>query len=58
VHAKSGTIAGTKNYAGYIELPDGQQWTFAILINSATGKMRNVQPVIEKYLLDVYRRNK
>jgi len=58
VHAKSGTIAGTKNYAGYIELPDGERWAFAVLVNSATGKTRNVQHVIEKYLLDVYQRNK
>ena len=58
VHAKSGTIGGTKNYAGYIDLPDGRRWAFAVMINAATGRMRTVQPVIEKYLLDVYRRNK
>ena len=57
VHAKSGTIGGTKNYAGYIEMPDGDMWAFAILINCATGKTRNIGYVIEKYLLDVYRAN-
>lgn len=58
IHAKSGTIAGTKNFAGYINLPNGEQWVFAILINSAPGKARNIQNVIQKYLLDVYQANK
>lgn len=54
IHAKSGTIAGTKNFAGYIEMPNGDTWVFAILINSAPGKARNIQTVIQQYLLDVY----
>ena len=54
IHAKSGTIAGTKNFAGYIDLPTGDTWVFAILINSAPGKAKNIQSVIQKYLLDVY----
>ncbi len=55
VHAKSGTIGGTKNYAGYICLPNGDMWTFAVLVNSASGKTKNVQHLIEKYLLNLYR---
>ena len=55
IHAKSGTIAGTKNFAGYIDLPNGDRWVFAILINSAPGKAKNIQRVIQQYLLDVYR---
>ena len=58
IHAKSGTIAGTKNFAGYIDMPNGDKWVFAVLINSAPGKARNIQTVIEKYLLDVYKANK
>ena len=58
IHAKSGTIAGTKNFAGYIDMPNGDTWVFAILINSAPGKAKNVQHVIQQYLLDVYRANK
>ena len=54
IHAKSGTIAGTKNFAGYIDMPNGDTWVFAVLINSAPGKAKNVQTVIQKYLLDVY----
>jgi D-alanyl-D-alanine carboxypeptidase/D-alanyl-D-alanine-endopeptidase (penicillin-binding protein 4) len=57
VYAKSGTIGGTKNYAGYIFLPDGRVWVFAVMVNSANCKSRKIQTVIEQYLLDVYRRN-
>jgi len=55
IHAKSGTIAGTKNFAGYIDMPNGDTWVFAILINSAPGKAKNIQSVIQRYLLDVYK---
>ena len=55
IHAKSGTIAGTKNFAGYIDMPNGDTWVFAILINSAPGKAKNIQYVIQQYLLDVYK---
>ncbi|MBP5476271.1 MAG: D-alanyl-D-alanine carboxypeptidase/D-alanyl-D-alanine-endopeptidase [Paludibacteraceae bacterium] len=58
VHAKSGTIAGTKNYAGYIELPDGRRWVFAVMVSSAIGRSSEIKRVIERYLLDVYRRNR
>lgn len=58
VHAKSGTIFGTRNYAGYIETPKGETWAFAVMVNSANAKARQIQRVIEQYLLDVYRRNK
>ena len=57
VHAKSGTIGGTKNYAGYIDLPDGRRWVFAVLVNSAPCKAKQIQPLIERYLNDVYQRN-
>ena len=57
VYAKSGTIGGTKNYAGYIFLPDGRVWVFAVMVNSANCKTRKIQNIIEQYLLDVYQRN-
>lgn len=57
IHAKSGTIAGTKNFAGYIDLPDGRRWVFAVLVNSAPGKAKNIQTIIQQYLLDVYQSN-
>jgi D-alanyl-D-alanine carboxypeptidase/D-alanyl-D-alanine-endopeptidase (penicillin-binding protein 4) len=58
IHAKSGTIAGTKNFAGYIDMPNGETWVFAILINSAPGKARNIQTVIQQYLLDLTQNGK
>jgi D-alanyl-D-alanine carboxypeptidase/D-alanyl-D-alanine-endopeptidase (penicillin-binding protein 4) len=57
VYAKSGTIGGTKNFAGYIFLPDGRIWVFAVLVNSANCRSRRIQDIIEEYLLDVYKRN-
>ena len=57
IHAKSGTIAGTKNFAGYIDMPNGDVWVFAILVNSAPGKAKNIQTVIQEYLLDVYNKH-
>ena len=58
IHAKSGTIAGTKNFAGYIDMPNGDTLVFAILINSAPGKAKHVQTVIQQYLLDVCQAHK
>jgi len=58
IHAKSGTIAGTKNFAGYIDMPNGDTWVFAILINSAPGKAKHIQTVIQQYLIDVYNTHK
>lgn len=58
VYAKSGTISGTKNFAGYIYTPEGKKWVFAVMVNSAPCKARNIQSLIETYLLDVYRANR
>lgn len=55
VHAKSGTIAATKNFAGYIELPNGQTWVFAVMVSFGNGKSKDIQRVIGNYLLDLYR---
>jgi len=58
VHAKSGTIKGTRNYAGYISLPSGDQLVFAVMVNCSNGSNIQIKSAIEKYLLDVYRANK
>jgi len=55
VHAKSGTIAATKNFAGYIELPNGKTWVFAVMVSFGNGKSKQIQKVIGDYLLDLYR---
>lgn len=56
VHAKSGTISGTRNYAGYIEMPNNERWAFAVMVGGANGKAIQIQRVIERFLLDVYSR--
>lgn len=53
VHAKSGTIAHTRSYAGYIEGADGETYIFAIIVNKASCKSRVTREQIEKYLLAV-----
>jgi len=58
VHAKSGTIKGTRNYAGYIDLPNGDKLVFAVMVNCSNGSNQQIRSAIEKYLLDVYRTNK
>lgn len=58
VHAKSGTIKGTRNYAGYIDMPDGDKLVFAVLVSDSNGSGLQIRHAIEQYLLDVYRRNK
>ncbi|MCQ2342300.1 MAG: D-alanyl-D-alanine carboxypeptidase/D-alanyl-D-alanine-endopeptidase [Paludibacteraceae bacterium] len=58
VHAKSGTIKGTRNYAGYMDMPNGDQLVFAVLVSSSNGTGQQIKHAIEQYLLDVYRRNK
>jgi len=58
VHAKSGTIKGTRNYAGYIDLPSGDELVFAVMVNCSNGSNQQIKHAIEQYLLDVYRANK
>jgi len=58
VHAKSGTIKGTRNYAGYIDLPDGDELVFAVMVNCSNASGAQIKRAIEQYLLDVYRANK
>ncbi|MBR6117051.1 MAG: D-alanyl-D-alanine carboxypeptidase/D-alanyl-D-alanine-endopeptidase [Paludibacteraceae bacterium] len=53
VHAKSGTLTGAKSYAGYIEQPNGDIWTFAVLISDTKASNRDLQKAIEQYLLSI-----
>lgn len=52
VHAKSGTIARVKSYAGYIEIDD-KTLVFAILVNNANGTSKEVVKKIEEFLLNI-----
>lgn len=53
VCAKSGTIAHLKSYAGYINFPDGRVWAFSVVVNNGDGTNREIQKIIEQYLLKV-----
>lgn len=57
IHAKSGTISGTKNFAGYMTTASGDTLVFSVLVNSAACKARKIQNVIQAYLLDLYKQN-
>lgn len=57
VHAKSGSIENVRNYAGYIDLPNGGQWTFAIMVSGTRIKQNALKRAIEKYLLTIYQTN-
>ncbi|OIP81785.1 MAG: D-alanyl-D-alanine carboxypeptidase/D-alanyl-D-alanine-endopeptidase [Porphyromonadaceae bacterium CG2_30_38_12] len=52
VHAKSGTIAGVKSYAGFIETGT-KTYVFAVLVNNAHGTSKEVTAKIEKLLLNI-----
>ncbi len=57
VHAKSGSFENVRNYAGYIDAPNGDKWVFAIMISGAKVKQKHLRIKIERYLQDVYQRN-
>lgn len=54
VVAKSGTTSRIKSYAGYINMPNGDQLAFAVLVNNANCKARVVQTYIEKLLVGIF----
>ncbi len=54
VCAKSGTTSRIKSYAGYMTNQQGETLAFAILVNNAACKSRQVQTMIEQFLLDLY----
>ena len=55
VCAKSGTTSKIKSYAGYITMPNSEVIAFAVIVNNATTKSRNVQSLIEQLLLEIYK---
>jgi len=58
VQAKSGTIKGTKNYAGLMDLNNNEQLVFAIMVNGSSSSNKQIQHAIETYLIHVYRATK
>ncbi len=50
IKMKSGTIGGTKAFAGYHTSKDGGQYTFAIIVNNFDNANSSVVPLIYKVL--------
>jgi D-alanyl-D-alanine carboxypeptidase, serine-type, PBP4 family len=49
LHAKSGSLANVRCYAGYVETPQGL-YTFAIMVNNYSAPTNRVQPKVEQFL--------
>ena len=56
VCAKSGTTSRIKSYAGYMTSAKGEPIAFAVIVNNAACKSRQVQTMIEQLLIDVYQK--
>lgn len=55
VQAKSGTTSRIKSYAGYMTAANGDVLVFAVIVNNAACKVRQVTPMIENFLLEIYK---
>lgn len=53
VAAKSGTTSRIKSYAGYMSKSDDEIIVFAIIVNNANCKPKQVQTYIERFLLEL-----
>ena len=49
LHAKSGTLANVRCYAGYVDTPDGF-YTFAIMVNNYSAPTAVMQVGVERFL--------
>ena len=49
LHAKSGSLANVRCYAGYVETEQGL-YTFAIMVNNYSAPTNRVQPKVEQFL--------
>ena len=51
VHAKTGTIAGVKSWAGYVTTSNGHNLIFAIIVNNYTCRQKEVKKKIEEVMV-------
>jgi len=49
LHAKSGTLANVRCYAGYVDTPSGM-YTFAIMVNNYSASQGEIQVGVERFL--------
>jgi D-alanyl-D-alanine carboxypeptidase/D-alanyl-D-alanine-endopeptidase (penicillin-binding protein 4) len=55
VVAKTGSIYRVSTLAGYIERPDGEVWTFAIMLNQFTARYSDVLSRMDAVLVEIAR---
>lgn len=51
VHAKTGTIAGVKSWAGYVSTHNGRNLIFAIIVNNYTCRQKVVKKKVEEVMV-------
>ncbi|MDR1652397.1 MAG: D-alanyl-D-alanine carboxypeptidase/D-alanyl-D-alanine-endopeptidase [Prevotellaceae bacterium] len=54
VRMKSGSISQVRCYAGYINAENGNTYSFAVLVNNASGASKSVAEEIERFLINLY----
>ena len=50
IHAKTGSMGGVSNLAGYLELNNGETLVFAIMLNGYIGPRAEADKFIEQVL--------
>ncbi|NLB85766.1 MAG: hypothetical protein GX793_01760, partial [Bacteroidales bacterium] len=49
LHAKSGSIAGVRSYAGYIFNADGEEFVFCIIVNNHAANSFRIKKIFEDF---------
>jgi len=55
IHAKSGSLANVKCYAGYVERSGGEMYYFAILTNNYAARTSQIQVGVEGFMRELVR---
>lgn len=55
IHAKSGSLANVKCYAGYVERSGGEMYYFAILANNYAARTSQIQVGVEGFMRELVR---
>ncbi len=50
IHAKSGSLSNVRCYAGYVVRPNGELYSFAVLINNYSAKASQMQVGVENFM--------
>jgi len=55
VVAKTGTIFRVNSLSGYIERPNGEIWTFAVIVNHHNARSRDAERAIDRVVVEIGR---